>query len=75
MKALKPDNFTGFGTVIAGGSDGQTHYVYSQRDDMETIFHPKMIKGSEKVWNTFYEEAGEFEVIRKIVRTRLQIWE
>ena len=29
----------------------------------------------EKVWNTFYEEAGEFEVIRKIVRTRLQIWE
>ena len=75
MNVLKPDNFTGFGAVIAGGSDGQTHYVYSQRDDMETIFNPKMIKGSGKVWRIFFEEAGEFEVIRKIVRTRLQIWE
>lgn len=74
LKALKPDNFVGFGSVIAGGSDGQTHYVYSQRDDMEAIFNPKMVKGSDKIWNTFYQEAGKFEVIRKLVRTRVKIW-
>ena len=75
IKALKPDNFVGLGSVIAGGSDGQTHYIYTQRDDMEAIFNPKAIKGSDKIWKTFSEEAGEFEVIRKIVRTRLKIWE
>lgn len=75
IKALKPDNLVGLGSVIAGGSDGQTHYIYTQRDDMEAIFNPKAIKGSDKIWKTFSEEAGEFEVIRKIVRTRLKIWE
>ena len=75
IKALKPDNFVGLGSVIAGGSDGQTHYIYTQRDDMEAVFNPKAIKGSDKIWKTFYEEAGEFEVIRKMVRTRLKIWE
>lgn len=75
IKALKLDNFVGFGAVIAGGSDGQTHYVYSQRDNMEAIFNPKNIKGSDKIWKTFDQEAGEYEVIRKIVRTRIKIWE
>ena len=72
---LNPDRFVGFGSVLAAGSDNQTHYIYSQRKNLKDILSPQMTNGSDKVWKTFREEAGDFEVIRTLVRTRVKIWE
>lgn len=75
VKKVKPENFISFGSVISGGSDGQTHYIYTEQDDLKSIISPK--NGPEqmpKVWSAFYENAGEFEVIRSFTRNKLKSW-
>jgi hypothetical protein len=75
VKKVKPENFISFGSVISGASDGQTHYIYTEQNDLKSIINPK--NGPEempKAWSTFYQNAGDFEVIRSFTRNKLKSW-